>query len=93
MVTKGLESAPEGELRLLPDVLRDRLPEGIRQQVAFAAIGGPSIAGELAARRHTCVVFTSRKGEVLPRLRQLFQTPYYHIGLRLTWWGSRCAWR
>jgi glycerol-3-phosphate dehydrogenase (NAD(P)+) len=78
MVTKGLESA-DGELQILPDVLRSRLPAGIRDQVHYAAIGGPSIAGELAARRHTNVVFTSRTAEILPALQSIFATPYYHI--------------
>ncbi len=79
MVTKGLESTEQGELQILPDVLKSRLPASIRDQVNYAAIGGPSIAGELAARRHTSVVFVSRNPEVLPRLRSYFMTDYYHI--------------
>lgn len=79
MVTKGLESTPDGNLMVLPDVLASRLPEPIRHQVHYAAIGGPSIAGELAARRHTAVVFVSRNAEILPRLQAIFATPYYHI--------------
>jgi len=79
MVTKGLESTPDGKLMVLPDVLAARLPEPIRNQVHYAAIGGPSIAGELAARRHTSVVFVSRNAEILPRLQAIFSTPYYHI--------------
>lgn len=79
MVTKGLESTPDGHLALLPDVLRDHLPESIRGQVHFAAIGGPSIAGELAARRHTSVIFVSRNAEILPKLQSLFLTHYYHV--------------
>ncbi len=79
MVTKGLESTADGQLMILPDVLAAQLPEGIRHQVQYAAIGGPSIAGELAARRHTSVVFVSRNADVLPYLRQIFSTPYYHI--------------
>lgn len=79
MVTKGLESAPDGTLLVLPDALAARLPEPIRHQVHYAAIGGPSIAGELAARRHTSVVFVSRNADILPRLQATFATPYYHI--------------
>ncbi len=79
MVTKGMESTPDGNLEVLPDVLRNHLPDSIRDQLHYAAIGGPSIAGELAARRHTSVIYASRHAEVLPRLQQLFQTPYYHI--------------
>lgn len=79
MVTKGLESTPEGMLAILPDVLHSRLPAAIRDQVHYAGIGGPSIAGELAARHQTAVIFVSRKAEILPRLQELFATPYYHI--------------
>ncbi|MFN8376109.1 MAG: glycerol-3-phosphate dehydrogenase [Anaerolineae bacterium] len=79
MVTKGLESTPDGKLQILPDVLRSLLPESIRDRISYAAIGGPSIAGELAARHHTSVVFVSRNADVLPRLQALFATDYYHI--------------
>ncbi len=79
MVTKGLESSTAGTLQLLPDVFADRLPPAIRGQVDFAAIGGPSIAGELAGRRDTSVIFVSRNEAIPPRLRALFETPYYHI--------------
>jgi glycerol-3-phosphate dehydrogenase (NAD(P)+) len=80
-VTKGLEAAADGRLRILPDVLADELPAVVRGHVALAAIGGPCIAGELAGRRHTCVYFTSRDAAVLPPLRRMFKTPYYHIFL------------
>jgi glycerol-3-phosphate dehydrogenase (NAD(P)+) len=78
MVTKGLESH-NGELVILPDVLRSLLPAAIRDQIHYAAIGGPSIAGELAARHHTNVIFVSRDADILPRLQRMFATPYYHI--------------
>jgi glycerol-3-phosphate dehydrogenase (NAD(P)+) len=80
-VTKGLEATPEGTVRILPDVLRDELPPNLRDQVTLAAIGGPCIAGELAGRRPTCVVFTSRDRTALLRLQELFRTPYYNIWL------------
>ena len=80
-VTKGLEATPEGDLRLLPDVLAAELPASVRSKVTLAAIGGPCIAGELAGRRHTCVYFTSRNAPALPVLRDLFKTSYYHIFL------------
>jgi len=80
-ITKGLEAAADGQLRILPDVLKDEFPAAVRDQMSFAAVGGPCIAGELAARRHTCVYFTSRDAAVLPELRALFNTAYYHIFL------------
>ncbi|MCC7353583.1 MAG: glycerol-3-phosphate dehydrogenase [Anaerolineae bacterium] len=78
-VTKGLEATAEGDLRILPDVVADELPASLRGQVPIAAIGGPCIAGELAARRHSAVVFGSRRTEVLGRLAAFLQTSYYHV--------------
>lgn len=80
-VTKGLEAQEDGTLRILPDVLAAELPAGLRAQVTIAAIGGPCIAGELAGRRPTCVVFTGRDEAALHRLRAIFGTDYYHIWL------------
>jgi glycerol-3-phosphate dehydrogenase (NAD(P)+) len=80
-VTKGLEAEPGGELRVLPDVLRSELPERLRDRVTLTAIGGPCIAGELAGRRQTCVVFASQAREALERLRGIFRTSYYHVWL------------
>ncbi|NIS79238.1 MAG: glycerol-3-phosphate dehydrogenase [Anaerolineales bacterium] len=77
-VTKGL--AGDGEkLHLLPDVFRSGLPADIQPSVQVAAIGGPSIAGELAVRRHTSIVLTGRDEEHLDKIAALFRTPYYHI--------------
>jgi glycerol-3-phosphate dehydrogenase (NAD(P)+) len=78
-VTKGLEAAEDGTLRILPDVLYDELPEGVRDEVKLSAIGGPCIAGELAGRRQSCVVFGSHDGDAVERLAAIFRTPYYHV--------------
>lgn len=80
-ITKGLEANENGDLRILPDVLADEIPATLRNQISVAAVGGPCIASELAGRRHTCVYFTSRDAAVLPALRALFKTSYYHIFL------------
>jgi glycerol-3-phosphate dehydrogenase (NAD(P)+) len=78
-VTKGLEAEEDGNLRILPDVLYGELPEGVRDEVSLTAIGGPCIAGELAGRRQSCVVFGSRDGGAVERLATIFRTPYYHV--------------
>lgn len=78
-VTKGLEADESGNLLILPEVLRSELPEGVRDQVSLAAIGGPCIAGELAARRPTCVFFGCRELETAQFLANVFRTSYYHI--------------
>ncbi|HYL79556.1 MAG TPA: hypothetical protein VEU07_02020, partial [Candidatus Acidoferrum sp.] len=78
-ITKGLDQDANGDLMILPAVLRGELPAGIRDEVTLAAIGGPCIAGELAGRRQTCVVFGCRDTGALGRLAAAFRTPYYHI--------------
>ncbi len=78
-VTKGMAARPDRNPSILPDVLAGELPAGLRNRVSLAAIGGPCIAGELAGRRQTCVVFASRDGVLASRLRDFFRTDYYHI--------------
>ncbi|HXF61690.1 MAG TPA: 2-dehydropantoate 2-reductase N-terminal domain-containing protein, partial [Caldilineaceae bacterium] len=74
MLTKGLEGDGE-RLRILPEVLRDGLPPALQSGLRIAAIGGPSIAGELAVRRHTCVVITGPDAALLDQLAALLRTP------------------
>jgi glycerol-3-phosphate dehydrogenase (NAD(P)+) len=78
-IAKGVDAADNGDLRILPEVLAGEVPEKLRSQVPWAAIGGPSIAGELAARRETCVVFAGRDQAVLDRLAATFRTDRYHV--------------
>jgi glycerol-3-phosphate dehydrogenase (NAD(P)+) len=77
-LTKGL--AGDGErLNILPDVFLNGFPSPNREKMHIAAIGGPSIAGELAARRHTCIVVTGKDQELLDWISGILRTPYYHV--------------
>ncbi len=78
MLTKGLEGDGE-RLRILPDVLRGGLPDRLRDRVRIAAVGGPSIAGEVAVRHQTCVVVTGNDAALLERLAGMLRTPRYHV--------------
>lgn len=78
MVSKGLHLRGD-DLVILPEVLRSTLPPELRKLVAPSAVGGPCIAGELARRVPTCVVFAGTDENVLVRLRALAQTGYYRI--------------
>lgn len=76
MLTKGLRG--EGDkLNLLPNVLGARLPSDYAGQVC--TIRGPSIAGELAVRRHTSVVLTCPDRSVFNSLASWLRTSYYHV--------------
>jgi glycerol-3-phosphate dehydrogenase (NAD(P)+) len=91
MISKGLEWNGES-LRTLPDVFCDELPEALRGKIFPIAVAGPCIAGELARRVETCVVFTGRDQELLTRAAGYFSAPYYHIWTSLDLAGvEACA--
>jgi glycerol-3-phosphate dehydrogenase (NAD(P)+) len=76
MLTKGLRG--EGDkLNILPNVLRARLPSDYVGPIC--TIRGPSIAGELAVRRHTSVVLTCPDQSVFNSLAGCLRTSYYHV--------------
>ncbi|HZD69521.1 MAG TPA: NAD(P)H-dependent glycerol-3-phosphate dehydrogenase [Actinomycetes bacterium] len=78
-VAKGLAADEDGRLRILPDVLAEQVAPELRSRTSWAAIGGPSIAGEVAARRDTCVLFTGHQQPALERLAATFRTDWYHV--------------
>jgi glycerol-3-phosphate dehydrogenase (NAD(P)+) len=78
-IAKGLEAGENGELRILPDVLTEYWSPSQRASHPLSAITGPSIAGEVAARRDTCVVFAGRDRAALDRLAATFRTETYRV--------------
>ena len=78
-ITKGMQAKEDGSLVMIPDVLREQVGEELASQVDWAAIVGPSIAGELAVRNDTAVIFAGDKQEVVDRLAQMWRTDYYHV--------------
>jgi len=76
MLTKGLHG-DGSTLRILPELFSAHLPSGRVTNVM--AIGGPCIAGELAARRHSSVVLSGRDPVALRTLAQALRSPYYHV--------------
>lgn len=77
-LTKGLRGTGE-TLQILPEVWRGQLPPTRQHSVHLAAIGGPSIAVELAHRHHTSVVVTGQDQRLLTQLAHLLRRPYYHV--------------
>ena len=76
MITKGMY--PEASrLTALPDYVALEVKRRSGFDLAIAAIAGPCIAGELAVRRHTGTVITSRSPELAERLCAMLETSYY----------------
>ena len=78
LLTKGLEGDGK-ELQILPEALRRGLPADMQDRIQLSAVGGPSIAGELAVRRDTCVILSGSDPDLITRLAGLLRTPYYHV--------------
>lgn len=78
-IAKGVRASQAGDLQILPDVLAAQVAADVREQLGWAAIVGPSIAGEVAARRESCVVFCGRDDAVLDRLATDFRTDWYYV--------------
>lgn len=75
-ITKGLEWSPEQErLLTIPEVLGQRWPA----QVAPVAVTGPCIAGELARRVETAVVFAGHDAAQTQQWADWLRTDYYFI--------------
>jgi glycerol-3-phosphate dehydrogenase (NAD(P)+) len=77
MITKGMHPEPE-TLGALPDYVARELKRRRGFEAKVSAIGGPCIAGELAARRHTGTVIVSREIAEARRIAEMLVTEYYH---------------
>jgi glycerol-3-phosphate dehydrogenase (NAD(P)+) len=77
MITKGLYPGPD-TLAVLPDHVASEVKRRKGFDLAIAAVGGPCIAGELAVRRQTGVVITSRKTGFAEEICEMLETGYYH---------------
>ena len=77
-IAKGVDADADGNLRILPEVLAEPVAADLRAQIRWAAIIGPSIAGEVAARRESCVVFCGEDEAALDALAGSFRTDWYH---------------
>ncbi len=77
MITKGMHPE-QAQLTVLPDHVASEVKRRTGIDLAIAAVGGPCIAGELAVRRHTGTVITSRDVALAERFCAMLETNYYH---------------
>jgi len=77
MLTKGL-AVRNHSIAILPRIVADDISQYGFSGIPVVAVGGPCIAGELAARRESSVVIACTQPELLDRLLRLTAAPYYH---------------
>lgn len=86
-VTKGMTDMPDGALLSYPEIYE----RSTSRKISFNAIGGPCTSYELADRDFTCVTFCGRDMELLGRIKALFATRYYNVGISTDVRGVECA--
>lgn len=77
MITKGLRAEGD-DIKSFPDIVSRELNSRLGFDVPVMAIGGPCIAGELAALRDTLVVATGHDASLLASTTALLDAPFYH---------------
>lgn len=78
VLTKGIHADGE-RLSILPDYLRRELSRRIDGDIPVLAIGGPSIARELAERRDTSVILAGTDAELARSIAAELRAGYYHV--------------
>lgn len=77
MITKGL-AARDGAIKVLPHIVGEEVERRTGFKLPIMAIGGPCIAGELGAERHTSVVLTGDDPDRLETVIDYLGAPFYH---------------
>jgi glycerol-3-phosphate dehydrogenase (NAD(P)+) len=77
LLTKGL-TARNNSIEILPNTIKEALSHYNLNGIMVAGVGGPCIAGELAARRESSVVIAHPDVELLDWILSLVDAPYYH---------------
>jgi glycerol-3-phosphate dehydrogenase (NAD(P)+) len=78
-VAKGLEMEPTGEILTMPEVIENEIPKEFCGKIPIVAIGGPSIAKEVAQEIPSAVIFASKNIKAAELCRKIFSTPKYRV--------------
>jgi glycerol-3-phosphate dehydrogenase (NAD(P)+) len=77
MITKGLVPR-DGTIEVLPRYVAREIERRTGMAMPVLAVGGPCIAGELAAGRDTSVVVTGADPAQVESVLSMFEAPFYH---------------
>lgn len=78
-VSKGFEFNKEGKIVILPEVLKEVLPENLKDKIDFVVIGGPCKAIEVLWQSPTCVVYSSKNIKNAIFMQNILMTDTYRI--------------
>lgn len=88
-ITKGMIVKNDGKIINYPQYFLSKLPSN--KKLSINAVGGPCTSYELADKDNSEVVFCGEDINILRRLKNIFETSYYHISLSTDVIGVECA--
>ncbi|MER9595781.1 hypothetical protein [Mesorhizobium sp. M0244] len=77
MITKGLAASDDG-IEILPHLLAREIEQRTGLSIPVMAVGGPCIAGELAAQRDTSVIVAGHDPDKIAAAFRILRAPFYH---------------
>lgn len=80
-VSKGLEFNKNKRIVILPEVLKESLPEKLKDEVDFVVVGGPCKAIEVIFQSPTSVVYSSQNIESAKYMQSLLMTDAYRVNV------------
>lgn len=78
-VSKGFDFSANNKVVLLPDILKERLPEYLTDTISFVFIGGPCKAIEVVWESPTSVTYSSTSLVAAKQLQDTLMTDVYRI--------------
>lgn len=78
-VSKGFEYNNENEIVILPEILKELLPDELKDEIPLVVVGGPSKAIEVVLDAPTSVTYASDDEEAARYLQEIIQTDVYNV--------------
>ena len=78
-VSKGFEHNNKGEIVILPELLKEILPEQLKEEISFVVIGGPCKAIEVLWKSPTSVTYSSKNIVYANYMKKLLNTDVYNV--------------
>lgn len=78
-VTKGFNSDHSGNIVLLPEILKERVPEALKDQLSFVFVAGPCKAIEVLWEVPTSVTYASTNIEAAKTMQKAAMTNVYRV--------------
>lgn len=78
-VSKGFEFNKNDEIVILPEILKESLPQNLKDKISFVVVGGPCKAIEVVWKSPTSVTYSSENIESAKYMQKMLMTDVYRV--------------